>query len=135
MNLGDVALAVLASGVAGTLADGFFFGFLWHEHYRAHPEVWWRPHGGSGETRAIVLSASISLLTSLALVPAIAALEPSGAGDVFLVAGAIFLGVPLPLLVTQALFVKLHPLVVVAHLLGWLARLLLVAAAVCVFVL
>jgi hypothetical protein len=38
--------------------------------------------------------------------------------------------VPLPLLITNALFIKLHPLTVVAHALGWLVKLLVAAAAV-----
>jgi hypothetical protein len=36
---------------------------------------------------------------------------------------------PLPLMITNALFIKLHPLNVVANSLGWLVKLLLAGAA------
>jgi len=42
----------------------------------------------------------------------------------------MWLALALPIIITNALFIKLHPLVVLAHSLGWLAR--LTVAAICV---
>jgi hypothetical protein len=42
----------------------------------------------------------------------------------------MWLALALPIIVTNALFMKLHPLVAFAHTLGWLARLMV--AAICV---
>jgi hypothetical protein len=43
--------------------------------------------------------------------------------------GICWLMAPVPLLVTNALFVKPHPLIVLAHSLGWLAKFGLAAVA------
>jgi hypothetical protein len=45
-------------------------------------------------------------------------------------AGAIWLLGPLPLLLTNAAFIKLHRAFVFSYALGWLAKLLIIAAAV-----
>ncbi len=42
----------------------------------------------------------------------------------------VWLMVPVPLLITNALFIKLHPLVVVSNSLGWLAKLVVAALSV-----
>jgi hypothetical protein len=46
-------LAILAAAIATSLADWLFFGVLFHEKYKAFPEVWRRPEGGQGEGRAV----------------------------------------------------------------------------------
>jgi len=52
------------------------------------------------------------------------------AGDarVFFLAGGLWLAGPVPLLLTQAAFIKIHYLNTVAALLGWLVRFALFAA-------
>ena len=45
----------------------------------------------------------------------------------------MWLAVALPIVATDALFIKLHPLVVVARCLGWLTRLGVTAVSVGVF--
>lgn len=39
----------------------------------------------------------------------------------------VWLMVPVPLVITNALFMKIHPLIVVSHSLGWLAKLAIAA--------
>jgi hypothetical protein len=41
---------------------------------------------------------------------------------------------PLPLLIVNALYIKFHPLTVVAHALGWLAKLVVSALAAVLFI-
>ncbi|MGH9650550.1 MAG: hypothetical protein ACRD3I_08795 [Terriglobales bacterium] len=48
MSWTHVGLAALAAAFVTSLADWFFFGALFHERYRAFPEVWRRPQGGGG---------------------------------------------------------------------------------------
>jgi hypothetical protein len=54
----------------------------------------------------------------------------SPAPDTFKMAFAIWLMCPLPLIVTNALFMKLQPMIAAAHALGWLVKLSLAALAV-----
>ena len=42
----------------------------------------------------------------------------------------VWLALAVPIIATNGLFMKLHPLVVVTHCLGWLARLAVAAACV-----
>jgi hypothetical protein len=128
VNWGQVGLAVLLSVVAVSLADWLFMAVLFHEKYKAYPDVWRRPQGGAGEGNAIGLAAAAALLTPLAFVPLCARFGLTAVGDTLLFAGAVWLIAPVPLLVGNFLFVKLHPLVLVSHLAGWLVKLLAVGA-------
>ena len=49
-------------------------------------------------------------------------------------AAMIWLIAPLPLLVTNSLFIKIDPLVTASHAAGWLAKLLLIAVATAVII-
>ena len=40
MTLSHMALAILLSGLAVSMTDWFFFGVLFHDKYRAYPEIW-----------------------------------------------------------------------------------------------
>jgi hypothetical protein len=46
---------------------------------------------------------------------------------------AVLAMAPLPLLATNALFIKLHPRITVAHALGWLVRLVVCALVVTLY--
>jgi hypothetical protein len=125
-------LTILAAALATSLADWLFFGVLFHEKYKAFPEIWKRPQGGRGEGKAIGTSAAVSLLTPVTFVCLCAKTGQTGA-DAFMVAALAWLMVPVPMLITNFLFIKMHALVTTAHTLGWLAKLLLCAAAVAYF--
>jgi hypothetical protein len=43
---------------------------------------------------------------------------------------AVWVGIPLPLIVTNALWMKIHPAIAFSHSAGWLARLCVAAVAV-----
>jgi hypothetical protein len=130
MNFGRVALAILFSGFAASMTDWFFGGVLFHEKYLAYPEVWRRRAGEPGEGGAIAWSILLGFLTCGAFVLACLLFHVRGYGAAILFAAAIWLIAPLPLLITNALFIKMHPLNVVALALGWLVKLLLAAVAV-----
>jgi Protein of unknown function (DUF1761) len=130
MTWAGMGLAMLGAAVATSLADWLFFGVLFHEKYKAFPEVWRRPEGGQGEGKAVGLSALVGLLTPVSFVSFVAWSGTTDAAHSFVLAAAIWLMVPLPLLVTSYFFIKTHPLVTLAHSLGWLVKLLLCAVAV-----
>lgn len=128
MTLGRMALAVFLSGLAVSMTDWFFFGVLFHGKYLAYPEIWRDAAGGEG--KAVFWSILLGFVTCGAFIVACSAFQVRGYAAAASLAAAIWVMVPLPLLITNALFIKLHPLTVVAHALGWLVKLLVAAAAV-----
>ena len=117
-----ILLAILIANVLVSLTDWFFFGVLFHEKYHAFPEVWRRPRGGSGEGKAIALSALIGALTPTAFVLGCAFLGIASL-RVFVLAVLVWLMGPIPMWVWNYLFMKVHPLILLSGVLGWLVRL------------
>lgn len=123
--------ASILGAVLGSLADWLFAGVLFHDRYQRHPEVW---RTGTSETIRIGAAQLLCLLTSVAFV---ALAEMLGLGDLkgaLKLAAMIWLIAPLPLLVTNALFIKINPLVTASHAAGWLVKLLLIAAATAIII-
>ena len=120
--------AILAAGFVGSLADWLFGGVLWHEKYMAYPEIWRNTQDKSSENKAVLWATVLDFFTAGVFVTLSAWLNLYG-WSLFLLAAAIWLVAPLPQLIVQALFIKLHPLITVSHALGWLARLMVAATA------
>src|SRR5215813_9052828 len=118
MNWTRFALAVVVSGIAITFTDWFFFGVLFHEKYNAYPEVWRVSQAGN---RAIWIA--VGFFTCAIFIYACTRLRLYDYGGALKLALWMWLALALPLIATDALFMKLHPLVVIAHSLGWLSRL------------
>jgi hypothetical protein len=121
-------LAVIAAGIISSFTDWFFGGFLFHAKYNAHPEIW-RASLRKNDAPAIAWSIALGFLTSAAFVAACAVFHLHGYSETLTLAGLCWLMVPVPLLITNALFIKMHPLIVVSHSLGWLAKLAVAALA------
>jgi hypothetical protein len=122
-------LAVVVASVAASLTDWLFMGVLWHEKYRAHPEVWRRaPGDSSGENKASLWACGLSALTCAVFIFACARLHFNLAADLKL-AAVVWLGMAVPIIVGDALFVKIHPLITLSHALGRLAELVIAALA------
>ncbi len=122
-------LAILVAAVVTSLTDWFFMGILFHERYKRFPEVWRRPAGGAGETQAIVWSTVIGLVTCAAFIFACAIFHLAGYCAPLKLAVLAWLIGPLPLTITNAFFIKLDPLIVASHSLGWLVKLAVAALA------
>jgi len=118
--------ASIAGGILGSMADWLFAGILFHERYQRHPEVW---RSGTSETLKIDVSQALCLLTSFGFVLLAAMLGPLDLIRALKLAALIWLIVPLPLLVTNSMFIKIDPLVTASHAACWLAKLLLIALA------
>jgi hypothetical protein len=132
MNWGRIGLSFLIAAIGTSLADWFFFGALFHDKYKAFPEVWRRPQGGKGEGKAVGIAAVLGLLTPLCFILLCAGLGLGRATESLALAFSIWLGVCIPLLVGNHLFIKLDSLILVAHSMGWLVKLLIAAAAVAI---
>lgn len=117
--------ATLAGAVLGSLADWLFAGILFHGRYNVHPEVW----RGGGERGRILAAQALVLVTSGAFVALAAKLGTTDLDDGLKLAAMIWLVAPLPLLLANALFIKIDYLVTASHAAGWLVKLLLIAAA------
>jgi len=122
----DLVWAVLAGAVLGALADWLFAGVLFRGRYDRYPEVW---REGRAERWRILVAPALSLLTAAAFVILAAKIGQTDLPGALKLAAMIWLIAPLPLLLANALFIKVDPLVTASHAAGWLARLLLIGAA------
>jgi hypothetical protein len=121
-----VFAASIAGAVLGSIADWVFAGVLFHGRYQRHPEVW---RTGGSESLRIGGAQVLCLLTSVAFVVLATMLGEVDLRGTLELAAMIWLIAPLPLLVTNALFIKIDPLVTASHAAGWLVKLLLIAGA------
>src|SRR5688572_8733998 len=120
----NLVWAALLGALLGSLADWLFAGLLFHDRYQRHPEIW-RPR--VGERGRIVAAQALSLLTAAAFVALAAKLHQTDLRGALKLAAMIWLIAPLPLLLANAMFIKIDPLVTASHAAGWLAKLLLIA--------
>jgi len=129
MNWIRVMLTMLASGFVSSLTDWLFMGDLLYKRFNPNPEVWRFPRG-QGEMTAIAWSAPLPFLTCAVFTILCAHLNLHSLSQTAGLAFAIWLIGPLPLLIVHSLFMKLHPVIVVAYCLGWLVKLIVSALAV-----
>lgn len=129
MPWGRIALAVLASALASSLTDWLFMGDWLYKRYDRNPEIW-RYQGGQGENKAILWSSVLPFLTCGVFVLLCGSLHFYSYRETFLLAVAIWLIGPLPLLITNALWLKLAPAIAASYAVGWLVKLALAALAV-----
>jgi hypothetical protein len=122
----DLLWPVLTGAVLASLADWLFAGILFHGRYNVHPEVW---REGRSERARILAAQALSLLTSAAFVTLAAKIGQTDLPGALKLAAMIWLIAPLPLLVANAMFIKIDPLVTASHAAGWLAKLLLIGVA------
>ena len=125
MNWTRLVAIVIGAGVVSSLTDWFFAGDWLHRRY-TYPEIW----RTGAEGRAIALSSPLPFLTCLVFAYAAARLGIHSVPGAVKLAAAIWLIGPLPLILTNAAFMKLHRVFVVSYALGWLVKLMIVAVAV-----
>jgi hypothetical protein len=119
-----LAAIVIGAGIASSLTDWFFAGDWLHRRW-TYPEIWRR----GAEGRAIALSAPLPFLTCGVFVYVTARLGLHSISSTLNLAAAIWLMGPLPVILTNAAFMKLHRMFVVSYAIGWLVKLLIVALA------
>ena len=122
MNWTRFLLAVVASGIATSFTDWLFMGVLFHAKYTETPEIW-RNKPGQNETSNILASMVLGVLSCAALIYlCIWAGALHAASGALRLAILAWLAAPLPIILTNTIWIKLHPLVGVSHALGWLTR-------------
>jgi hypothetical protein len=124
MNGTRFVLIVIGSGVVSSLTDWFFAGDWLHRRY-TYPEVWRQ----GDEGRAIALTSPLPFLTCATFVVVVAWLDLHSVAKTVALAAAVWLMGPLPLILTNAAFMKLHRVFVASYATGWLVKLVIVGAA------
>ena len=127
-------MTMLYAIILGTLSAGFadwlFMGVLFHSRYNVFPEVW---REGRGERGRILLVQAFALITAAGFVVLAAKLGQTDLRGAVKLAAMIWLIGPLPLLLANALFIRVDHLVTATHAAGWLVKLLLIGAATAYF--
>ncbi len=128
MNWTRLALIVLGAGILSSLTDWLFAGDWIHRRF-TYPEIWRK----GNESRAIALTSPLPFLTCAVFAYAAARLGLHSVPRALKLAIAVWLIGPLPLILTNAAFIKMHRVFVACYALGWLVKLLIVAVAVGLF--
>jgi hypothetical protein len=128
MHWTRIVLITLASGVVTSLSDWFFAGDWIHRRF-TYPEIWRQ----GVESKAIALTSPLPFLTCFVFACVAARLQVTSLSGALKLGVAIWLIGPLPLLLTNAAWMKLHRVFVTSYATGWLVKLLIVAAAVAWF--
>jgi hypothetical protein len=125
-----ILIVIVVANVVVSLADWYFFGVLWHEKYKAYPEVWRRPEGGPGESKAVALSAMVGAITPTVFVIACVLFNMTRLPQAMLLGTFAWLIGPVPMWIWNYIFMKVHPMILLSGMLGWLVRLGLSAVVV-----
>ncbi|HEY0411951.1 MAG TPA: hypothetical protein VGD66_02270 [Allosphingosinicella sp.] len=120
----DLVWAALAGAVLGSLADWLFAGVLFHHRYQTYPEVWRK----GNERGRIAAAQALALVTSVAFVLLAWKVQQTDLRGALKLAAMIWLIGPLPMLLANAMFIRIDHLVTASHAAGWLAKLLLIGA-------
>lgn len=128
MNWTRFALITIGTGVLTSLTDWLFAGDWLHQRF-TYPEIWRQ----GVEAKAIALTSPLPFLTCGIFAYASARLGLYSVPSALKLALAVWLIGPLPLILTNAAFMKLHRVFVASFASGWLIKLAIVAIAVGLF--
>jgi hypothetical protein len=125
MNWTRFVAIVIGAGVVSSLTDWFFAGDWLHRRF-TYPEIWRQ----GAEGRAIAVSSPLPFLSCGVFAYLAARLGLHSVASTLELAVAVWLIGPLPLILTNAAFMKLHRVFVASFATGWLVKLAIVAVAV-----
>jgi hypothetical protein len=124
MNWTRFALITIGAGIVTSLTDWFFAGDWLHRRF-TYPEIWRK----GVESRAIALTSSLPFLTCGVFAYITVRLGLHSVAGALTLALAVWLIGPLPLILTNAAFMKLHRVFVASYAISWLVKLAIVAIA------
>ena len=125
MNWTRLALITIATGIVTSLTDWFFAGDWLHRRW-TYPEIWRQ----GVEARAIALTSPLPFLTCGVFSYVTARLGIHSLVGTMKLAIAVWSIGPLPLILTNAAFMKLHRVFVTSYTISWLVKLTIVALTV-----
>jgi hypothetical protein len=118
-------LALVAATVGISLSDWLFFGVIFHGDYMKTPELW-RP---VPESQKIAVSMVFAVLGTAAFLVLAQRTGVQGFGPAMTLSALVWLAAALPQTLTNTLYLKYSARLGLSHSLGWLARLVIAAAA------
>jgi hypothetical protein len=130
MNGLHIVFVFIASAILASFTDWYFFGVLFHGRYGLTPGVWKKYRDKRDEMTSIGISEGIMSISSLVFILVCGRLGFVSSASTLLAALALWVMIPVPLLMTNAIFIPMHRSIVVSHSLGWLARLVITALCV-----
>ena len=125
MNWMRLVAIIIGAGFLSSLTDWFFAGDWIHRRF-TYPEIWRKGEEG----RAIALTSPLPFLTCGVFAFVAARLGLHSVSGAVKLAVAVWMIGPLPLILTNAAFIKMHRVFVASYAIGWLIKLLIVALAV-----
>jgi hypothetical protein len=125
MNWARLIAIIVGAGILSSLTDWFFAGDWIHRRF-TYPEIWRK----GSEGKAIAVTSLLPFLTCGVFAFVAARLGLNYVSGAVKLAVAIWVIGPLPLILTNAAFIKLHRVFVISYATGWLVKLMIVAAAV-----
>jgi hypothetical protein len=125
LNWARFVAIIIGAGVVSSLTDWFFAGDWIHRRY-TYLEIWRQGE----ESRAIALTSPLPFVTCGVFAFVAARLGLHSVSSALKLAVAVWVIGPLPLILTNAAFMKLHRVFVVSYAIGWLTKLVIVAVAV-----
>jgi len=125
MNWARLVAITIGAGVVSSLTDWLFAGDWIHRRY-TYPEIWRQGNEG----RAIALTSPLPFVTCGVFSFVAARLGLHSVSSALKLAVAVWVIGPLPLILTNAAFMKLHRVFVASYAIGWLVKLAIVAVAI-----
>jgi len=120
-----LVLGVVGAVIVISLSDWVLFGMLFHDRYDQTPGLW----RAIPEGKKIAGSMVFAVVGTVAYFAAARWLNVSGLSASLALGTFMWLAASLPQTVTNTLYLRYSPLLVVSHSIGWLVRLLIAAAA------
>lgn len=124
--------AILAGGIVASMTDWLFMGDWLYKRFDRHPEIW--RVSGQNEATAIAWASPLPFLTCACFAFTCCWLHLHSFGTTMLLALSVWIMAVLPLMIVNALFIKISAPIAVAHASGWLVKLIIAAAAVALIV-
>jgi len=108
------------------MTDWLFMGDLVYKRFDKHPEIWRYP-GGQGESRAIALSAALPFLTCAVFDILCLHLHLYTRSSILILALGLWLAVALPMVIANAIWMKITTPIATSFSIGWLVKLFVAA--------
>jgi len=130
MNWFHLLLAAISASVLASFTDWYFFGILFHDKYHSIPGVWKQYKNKQDEVRSITISTLYHSITCFMFVFACGYLQITALWSTIATAAIAWLMLPLPLLLSYGVYIRMDRHIVLSHSLGWLVRLIVTALCV-----
>ena len=118
-------LAVIASGVASMFTDWLFMGVLFHDKYGGQSPEIWRIKPGQSDKKYILASTLLGFVSCAAFIFLCRWIAASTLRSELHTAAIVWMAAAVPIIFSNIVWIKMHPLLGVSHSLGWLARFVL----------